>query len=141
MKKIIETIKLTGEIIEFAPKNEAELVEAYRLCSETIKAYEAAKKKLAVYAEAYIGPYGTSELIDGYIFRSSSIQRMNYDKAILRQVIQDEDALDQLLIVDKKGVDDYRKTHLEELGEDSRLLADTMIPIGKPYSVIRLEKI
>lgn len=141
MKKVTETIKLTGEIVEFNPKTETELIEAYRLCSEIIKAYEAAKKKLAAYADPYIGPQGTSEPVNGFMWRHMSVQRSNYDKSILREVIQDEDTLDLLLVPDKKAVDEYLKEHVEELGSGSTLLRKTMVPTGNPYSVTKLEKV
>lgn len=141
MTKILATNKLTGEVIDFDIKTEADLVQAYRLCSETIKAYDLAKKQLAKIAEHFIGPNGTSQPIDGYQFRHSPVQRMTYDKAVLRQVIQDEDTIDLLLVVDKKGVDEYLKEHLEELGLRSTILRESMIPTGKPYSVTRLEKL
>lgn len=138
--KVSETVELTGEIIEFAPGNQTELTEDYLQVSKTIKAYEAIKKKLAKQAEQYIGVNGTSEPVNGYMFRQSSIQRMTYDKAILRQVI-DQDTLDALLEPNKKLVDNYLKENLEELGEASTRLRESMIATGNPYSVTKLEKV
>lgn len=139
--KVSTTIELTGEVLEFDPSNEADLVEAYRLCSEYEKSYKALKQKLAKLAEPYIGHKGTSEPINGYMFRHMVVQRKTYDKAVLRQVFEDEDLLEQFLIPDKTTIDDYLKEHLEEIGENSHLLRESMVPVGNPYSVTKLEKV
>jgi uncharacterized protein (UPF0128 family) len=58
----------------------------------------------------------------------------------MRQVF-DEDLLDTLLEPHKPSVDAYIKENLEELGESSTLLRESMIEVGKAYQVIKLEKI
>lgn len=134
-------VKLTGEEIELEPKTEAEIFEAWRMCSEYIKAYTTLKDKLKPLVEQLISERGTSEPHDGYMFRMSHVQRMNYDKSVLRDVITDEDAFDMLLAVDKTAVDSYLKENLEALGEASTALRQSMVPVGKPYTVIKLEKL
>ena len=134
-------VKLTGEVIELNPVTDADVYEAWRTCSEYIKAYTELKDKLKPFVERLVTERGTSEPLDGYMFRQSFVQRMNYDKTVLRQVIRDEDTFDMLLAVDKKAVDDYLKEHLEEVGQDSTLLRDSMVPVGKPYTVLKLEKL
>ena len=67
-------------------------------------------------------------------------QQRNYDKSVMRQVL-DEDIFDLLLIPDKLQVDNYLKENLEQLGEASSKLRESMIPIGDPYVSIRLEKL
>lgn len=131
--------KLTGEVVEFETTTYAQLIEAYRVCQETIKAYEKVKKDLASKAEQYI-ENGTSEPLNGYMFRSVIVQRKNYDKAVLREHL-DEDTYDLLLEPNKKAVDDYLKDNLETLGETSTLIRKAMIDTGNPYQVVRLEKI
>lgn len=117
-----------------------EIVEAWRIASEYDKAATSLKDQLKKLVPEFINDKGVSEEYKGYAFRSSGVQRWTYDKAILRQVF-DEDQLDLFLKPVKKDVDDYLKQHLEELGEDSTKLRNAMIPDGKPYSVIKLEKL
>ena len=140
MKTITATNKFTGEVVEFKPETYDDLVTMYRECSETIKAYEAAKKQLQLLAEPYIDAKGTSEVSNGYMFRQMSIQRMNYDKSVMREVL-DEDLYDLLLVPDKPRIDTYLKENLADLGDQSTRLRNTMLPSGKPYSVTKLEKI
>lgn len=141
MSIVTATNPLTGEVVEYKVQSEADLVRAYRECSETIKVYTQAKQKLTKLVEPYLGANNTTEPIDGYMFRQMSIQRMNYDKAVLRDVIQDEDTFDQLLAVDKKAVDEYLKDNLEDKNLDSHRLRSEMVPVGNPYSVTKLEKL
>lgn len=132
--------KATGEVVEADPKTLDELIEAYRTVSETIKAYDSIKKQLSSLSQDYINEKGVSEPVNGYMFRSSFIQRYNYDKSVLREVL-DEDELDLLLEPSKSAVDKYLKDHLEDLGDASTRLRQSMLPVGAPYSVTKLEKI
>ena len=141
MTKVTVDNKKTGEVIEYDVNNETELMQAYRECSETIKLYDAAKKKLSKLVEPYLGASNTTDVVDGYMFRQMDVQRFNYDKAVLRDVIKDEDTFDQLLSVDKKLVDNYLKENIEDPELDSHRLRSTMMPVGKPYSVTKLEKV
>lgn len=137
---ITATNKATGELIELKADTLPEIVEAWRIASEYDKAATSLKDQLKKLVPEFINDKGVSEEYKGYAFRSSGVQRWTYDKAILRQVF-DEDQLDLFLKPVKKDVDDYLKQHLEELGEDSTKLRNAMIPDGKPYSVIKLEKL
>ena len=135
-----EINELTGEVVEFDPKTLSDLISCYRQCSEAVKTYDKVKKKLAALTDKYLNERGVSETVDGYMFRHSSVQRQTYDKSVLRRVL-DEDTLDLLLKVDKSAADDYIKEHLAELGDLSTELRKSMVAVGKPYSVIKLEKV
>lgn len=134
------TVKFTGEELEFPSGSFAEIVESYRLASEYMKAYEAVKKELAKLAEPFIGPNGISEPVNGYMFRSTAIQRMNYDKSVLREVL-DEDTYDQFMEPNKTALDRFLKENIERLGEASTLIRKSMVAVGNPYQVTRLEKV
>lgn len=133
-------VKLTGEVIELYPKNLTELQEAWQLCSEYEKAYKAMKDKLKPLVEAHVNENGVSEPVNGYLFRVSAIQRMNYDKSVLRRYL-DADTFDVLLEPNKTAVDTYLKEHIEDLGDVSTEIRNSMVPVGKPYQVIRAEKV
>lgn len=133
-------VKSTGEVIECDPKDLTELMSTWRMYSEYEKAYKAMKDQLKPLVEQYISDRGVSEESGGYMFRQSTIQRMNYDKTVLRQVL-DEDTFDLLLEPNKTAVDTYLKENLEELGDKSTEIRSAMVPTGKPYQVIRAEKL
>ena len=131
--------KLTGEVYEFAAGTAEEMIASWSTINETIKALERAKDQLKPLVENIVNYKGVYEG-DNYRFRISSVQRFNYDKATMRQVF-DEDLLDTFLEPHKPSVDAYIKENLEELGESSTLLRESMIEVGKAYQVIKLEKI
>ena len=133
-------IKTTGEILEFNPKSLKEIQEVWQMANEYIKAYTAIKDQLKPLVEAHVNHNGVSEPVNGYQFRVSNVQRYNYDKAVLRQNL-DEDTVDLLLVPDKTAIDKYLKENLEELGDVSTELRNSMVPVGKPYSVVKAEKI
>lgn len=138
--KISATHKTTGELVEFDVTNLTELVSAWRTVQEYEKLATNLKDQLKKLLPQYINEDGKSDEIDGYRFTTVFVQKKNYDKAVLRQVL-DEDLLDLFLKPDKTKIDNYIKEHLDELGENSGLLRDTMIEDGKPYSITRLEKL
>jgi len=131
--------KLTGEEYDFAADTAEELITSWSTINETIKALERAKDQLKPLVEDIVNYKGVYEG-DNYRFRISSVQRVNYDKAIMRQVF-DEDLLDTFLEPHKPSIDAYIKENLEDLGENSTLLRETMVDVGKPYQVIKLEKL
>lgn len=138
--KITATNRATGEVIELDANTPEEIVEAWRVAQEYDKAASALKDQLKKLVPNIVNDKGVTEPINDHIFRVSYIQPMTYDKAVLRQVF-DDDLLDVMLIPAKTTIDKYLKEHLEELGEDSSKLRQAMIPAGKSYTVIRLEKI
>jgi hypothetical protein len=131
--------KLTGEVYEFAADTAEEMIASWSTINETIKALERAKDQLKPLVENIVNYKGVYEG-DNYRFRISSVQRFNYDKAVMRQVF-DEDLLDTLLEPHKPSIDAYIKENLEDLGESSTLLRESMIEVGKAYQVIKLEKL
>lgn len=138
--KISATNKATGEVIELEANNPEQIVEAWRVAQEYDKAAAALKDQLKKLVPAIVGPRGVSDPVGNYQFRVSSIQRMTYDKAVMRDVL-DPDTFDVLLKPDKPAVDRYLKENLEELGEASTILRQGMLPDGNPYQTIRLEKL
>jgi len=126
-------------VLEFDDSSEQAIKDSWLLISETIKALERAKDRLKPKVEEILAEQSTHE-IDGYQFRRTVIQRMNYDKAVMREVL-DADLFDELLVPDKTKVDTYLKENVENLGEVGNRLRKTMQPIGNPYTAIRLEKL
>lgn len=132
--------KITGEQIEFDIKNINDLINAWRTASEYEKLGKELKDKLKPELSKYLDDSGKTEEVDGYQFKSTFVQRKNYDKAVLRQVV-DEDTYDLLVIPHKTKVDAYIKENLNILGDNSGLLRDTMIDEGRGYSVTKLERL
>lgn len=132
--------RATGEIIELPATNPQEIVTAWQTAQEYEKAAKSLKDQLKKLVPAFVGTRGVSEPIGNFQFRVSSIQRMNYDKAVMRETL-DADLFDVLIKPDKPAIDKYLKENLESLGDVSTRLRQAMIPEGKPYEVIKLEKI
>jgi len=136
---ISATNKLTGEIIEFKADTPEEVMQAWIEASEAIKTYEAIKDKLKKIVPEFVNDKGLYENGD-YQFRLSSVQRYTYDKAVLRNNL-DEDTLDLFLEPNKTAIDKYLRDNLEDLGEVSTVIRNSMIEKGKPYQVIKLERL
>lgn len=137
---ITVTNEATGEVIELPDETYADVITSWMIATQYEKVGKAIKDKLKKLVPKYVNDKGLSEPVNGVMFRHSVIQRKSYDKSVMRQIF-DEDTLDLLLKPDKKLVDNYLKDHLEELGEKSSHLRDTMIDEGLPYQVIKLEKL
>lgn len=135
---ITATNKHTGEVIKLPADTPERIVEAWLIAQEYAKTAEALKDQLKKLVPKFVDD--VSEPINGYMFRVSNVQRMNYDKSVLREAV-DEDTLDVLLKPDKTAIDRYLKENLETLGEKSAVLRQSMIPEGKPYTVIKLERL
>jgi len=132
--------KATGEQIELETNTFEQVVEAWRVASEYEKAAKSLKDKLKALVPEYVGERGVSEEHDGYMFRQSYVQKMNYDKAVMREVF-DEDTIDLFLEPKKSAVDSYIKDHLTEMGVDAKRLRATMKEAGNGYTVIKLERL
>jgi hypothetical protein len=132
--------KITGELIELKANGLEEVTESWLLASEMERVAKQLKDSLRDIVPAYIDDKGRTEPHKNHSFRVMSIQRHTYDKAIMRRVL-DEDTFDFLLKPDKPSVDKFIKENVVVLGDDSALLRATMIPEGKPYEVIKLEKL
>lgn len=133
------TVERTGEIVEFPDDTPEEVLESYRLLNDYLNAYEAVKKKLQKAAADIVDERGVFEH-DGYLLRVYSTQRSNYDKAVLRNVF-DADLFDTFMEPAKGRIDHYIRDHLAELGEQSTELRKSMVPAGRPYTTVRLEKL
>lgn len=138
--KITATNKATGEVIDLPVDTPEQLVTAWRIAQEYVKTAEALKDQIKKIVPTITMERGVSEPIGNYQFRVSAIQRMTYDKAVMRNVL-DQDVFDLLLKPDKPAIDKYLKENLESLGAASTDLRTTMLPDGMPYQVIRLERI
>lgn len=137
---IIATNKATGEVVELPTSTLKEVVAAWRVAQEYEKTATALKEQLKKLVPKFINEKGASDEVSGFMFRSSNIQRLTYDKAVMRAKL-DPDAFDVLMKPDKTAVDKYLKENLEALGSVSTELRDTMIPEGSPYQVIKLERL
>jgi len=138
--KITATNKATGEVVELEANTPEQIVQAWQIAQEYEKTSKALKDQLKKLVPDFVGDRGTSDPIGNFQFRVNSIQRMTYDKSIMRNVF-DEDTFDLLLEPNKAAVDNYLKEHIDETGEAGTQLRNTMIPVGNPYQVIKLEKL
>lgn len=138
--KIQATNKATGEIIELDANTPEQIVAAWRTAQEYAKAADSIKDQLKKIVPTIVAGDGKSEEINGYMFRVSAVQRYNYDKSVMRRVL-DEDVFDILMKPDKTATDKYLKEHLMELGDASTELRNSMLAEGNPYQVIKLEKL
>lgn len=132
--------KATGEVIELEVANLEDLVKAWKIVQHYDKAAKALKEQLKSIVPEFVNDSGQSEEIDNAMFKVSSVQRMTYDKSILRDVL-DEDTYDLFMKPDKKAIDDYLKENIDSLGEDATKLRKGMVADGNPYEVIKLEKL
>lgn len=133
--------KHTGEVVELEADTYEKLVQAWQIASEYEKVSKALKDQLKELVPTYISDKGTSPEFNGVMFRQSSVQRMNYDKSVLQEVIDDQGLLFEMLKPNKPFIDKYLKENLAELGDISTTLRKSMQPDGAPYTVIKLEKL
>jgi len=136
---ITATNKVTGEVIELPAESLEDLVSSWKIAQEYEKTAKALKDQLKKIVPKYVEK-DRSEEVDNCQFSVKSIQRMTYDKAVLRNNL-DEDTFDVLLKVDKTAVDRYLKENLDKLGEVSTIIRQSMVSDGKPYEVIKLERL
>lgn len=136
------TNKHTGEIIELEVDTYEKIIQAWQIASEYEKVSKTLKDQLKKLVPDFVTDNGTSPEYNGVMFRVSNIQRMNYDKSVLREVL-DEDTYDLMVKPNKTLVDKYlieivRDNDVEGI---STRLRDSMIPEGKSYQVIKLERL
>jgi hypothetical protein len=136
--EIKATNPLTGEVVNETADTPEQIVAIWRLASSYEKLAKKLKDQLKPLVPTLIGPKGVSEEIQGHVFRQTVTQRMTYDKAVLREVL-DADTFDVLMMPDKGKVDNYIKENLEQLGGVSTKLRQSMVPLGSSYQIIRLE--
>lgn len=133
------TNKLTGEVTEYKVDTPEQIVTALRQIGEAQEVLKELRKQVADRATELIDK-GERLEHDGFLVRSFTTQKMTYDKGMLRQVF-DEDTLDLFLQPAKGRIDMYIRDHLAELGENSTRLRESMIPVGRRYSVTRVERL
>ena len=132
--------KATGEVIELDADTPEQIVEAWKIAQEYEKAAKSLKDQLKKIVPSLVNDDGKSDEINNAVFKINTIQRMTYDKSVVRQVL-DEDVFDLMTKIDKTKLDNYIKDNLSELGDISTELRASLIPDGKPYQVIRLERL
>ena len=134
------TIPTTGEIFELEVNSLKTLMDAYTMAQEYEKAAKSIKDQLKGELDNYLDENGRSEELNGKMFKRISIQRMNYDKAVLREVL-DEDTYDLFMKPEKTKIDKYIAENLETLGDLSTKLRKSMIEDGTRYSQVKLERL
>lgn len=140
-RKYVEiTNKVTGEIVTVDTTSYNSIVEAWREAQELERMGKLIKDNLKDAVRDLANHKGLTEEKEGYHFRVTQVQRYQYDKATMRSVLE-EDIFDLMLKPDKKLVDTYIKENLEILGDTAKMLRDGMIPDGKAYEVIKLERL
>ena len=132
--------KNTGEVIEIDTNDYKSIVRAWREAQELERMAKLIKDKLRSAVKDLADHRGLTDDQEGYHFRVTNIQRYQYDKAIMRSVLE-ADVFDTMLKPDKKLVDTYIKENLEILGDTAKILREGMLTDGKAYEVIKLEKI
>lgn len=139
---IKETIKQTGEIIELADETFTDVMKSWQIATDYEKIGKALKEKLKKRILQYIGSNGRSEEIDGYQFRVSNVQKMTYDKAVLRDAVG-EDVYDLFMEPKKTAIDEYLAELVSKGDPDdiTTKVRAAMLPKGKPYSQTVLEKL
>lgn len=138
---ITATNKATGELVELETDTPEQIVQAWQIAQEYVKTAESLKDQLKKLVPNLINESkGISDQYGNYIFRRSVVQRMTYDKAVVRNVL-DEDTYDLVTKVDKTALDRFLKDNLAELGDKSHELRTAMIPEGNAFEVIKLEKV
>jgi hypothetical protein len=132
-------VESTGEVISFDADTPAQVIDSMRLLKEYVEAYDQLKRELQARAQV-MEANGEQLEHNGYGVRIFSAFRKNYDKAVLRQVL-DEDTFDLMMEPAKSRIDRYIAENLEQLGEDSTRLRQSMVMAGKPYTTVRLERL
>lgn len=127
--------KLTGLMYE--TDTDEQVIESMILVNDQLKSLDYVKKQLRdlIIERDLSGKEHNDRLV-----RVSSVQRMSYDKSLLRELL-DEDTYDVLVKPDKTAVDTYIKENLEQLGEISTQLRKNMIPEGNPYTIVKIERL
>lgn len=138
--KVSSTNKFTGALVELPADTPEQIITAWRVAQELERQAKQLKDQLKKVVPSLIGDRGVSDEVDGYMFRSTTIQKYNYSRAALRELL-DADTYDLMMKPNKTAIDTYLKENLEELGEKSTLLRNSMEAEGKPYEVIKLERV
>lgn len=127
--------KLTGIVYE--TETDENVIESMILINEQLKALDDVKKQLRdIMMERDL----SGREHNGRVVRISNTQRKIFDKAIMRRVF-DEDLYDTFMKPDNKAVKEYIKENLETLGDASTELSKNMIPDGRPYTTVKVERL
>ena len=136
------TNRHTGEVVELPTGSPEEIIQAWQIAQEYEKVSKYLKDQLKELVPQFVPDgTGTSQEYNGYQFRISSVQRMSYDKFTVLNEVKDQDLLFDMLKPDKSFIDNWLKDNVETSGELGTKLRKSMIADGKPYKVIKLEKL
>src|SRR5690606_18505563 len=98
--------RATGEVIDLPANTPEEIVQAWNIAKEYDNVATALKDQLKKLVPNLVNEQGVSDEVNGYVFRVSNVQRKTYDKAVLRQQL-DEDTFDLFMKPDKTAIDKY----------------------------------
>ena len=131
--------KATGEVIELPAETLGEVTQTWQTVQQYDTAITALKEQLKKKVRE-LADQEQIEEVNNTIFRVTSVQRMTYDKSVLRRLL-DEDTLDVFLEVKKTAVDNYLKENIDDLRDVATEIRSSMVASGDPYEVIKLEKL
>lgn len=126
--------KSTGMI--FDTTTTAAIIDSYIEVNELIKSLGNTKNALRDLLEPLNG-----EEHNNHQVKVIPVQRMNYDIGVLRSEIDDEGLLWEMLQPNKAWIDNYLKENLEDLGGLSTTLRKSMVELGKPYTIVKVERV
>lgn len=127
----------TGEIIDIDTSSDHAIVKSWQFLSDQIKELEKAKDQLK---ELIRRQELDDREIDGYMFKVSGVQRRNYDLETMRNVL-DEDLFNTFIQADKKLVDSWIQENIEIDPDTTEKLRKSMVDVGQPYTVLKLQKV
>lgn len=139
---ISATNKYTGEVFELDVKTVDEAMAAWRTAQEYERMAKELKDKLKPFVRDNANENGDVETND-YRFTVRSIQRYAYDKDKVKKLINDKDTFELFTKIDSKALNNWLKENVDNgtlkrgLGKEIR---EAVEPEGKPYEVIKLEK-
>lgn len=137
------TNKQTGEIIEHKVSDLSDAVIVWQIAQEYEKQAKDIKEQLKDYVRDNANDFGKADVDDSYSFTITSVQRTKFNKQMVREAIEDQDLLDELMIIDTKLLREKLKAWVAEgtiTAELSAMIKAAEEPSGNPYEVIRLEK-
>ena len=137
---MIEAVnKASGEVISLPADTPEEILQAWLTAQEYDKVAQSLKAQLKELVPSLLKGKDESDPIQNYTFKRSLVQKQTYDKQAIRDLL-DEDTLDLFTKVQKSAVDAYIKEHSDELGDVKYELKKALVPDGKAYEVIKLQK-
>jgi hypothetical protein len=138
--KVVNTI--TGEIMEFTPKNMEDVIAALVDIKGLQDALERAQKKLKAFGDELLGDTN-SFIHEGLKYALARRVRnpQEYDPRKLRRALDDEDLFMDFVKISKTDFDNWRREHIEELSPElAGAIAETLEYTGKGSTALVLIK-